>query len=64
MIAPIISTGILILNGVNNLNMSTKRRPWGSEEDDAISLLVKEYGVKQWALVASMLNEQFGIKGR
>jgi hypothetical protein len=41
-----------------------KRRPWTSREDDAIRLLVKENGVKQWTLIAESLSKKFNILGR
>jgi hypothetical protein len=45
-------------------NLSQKRRPWTSKEDEAIKLLVRENGVKQWTLIAENLCKKFNIIGR
>ena len=34
------------------------------QDDEAISKLVDEYGIKQWALIGRKLNEIYGIRGR
>lgn len=44
--------------------LTQKRRPWTSREDEAIRLLVKENGVKQWTLIAENLSRKFNILGR
>jgi myb proto-oncogene protein len=43
---------------------SDYRRPWTSEEDSAIRLLVEELGIKNWSLVASELAQRYSIKHR
>ena len=42
----------------------SKRRSWEKKEDDAISTLVAELGIKQWTMVAHSLNERFQLRGR
>ena len=39
-----------------------KRKHWLKEEDDAIVVLVGEYGTKQWMTVSKMMKSRFGIK--
>ena len=43
---------------------SFSRRLWNEKEDDAIVSLVKEYGDKQWTLIAKVLDESYKIHGR
>jgi len=40
------------------------RRLWTDKEDKAILKLTKEYGVKNWTLVAKKLQEEYHIYGR
>jgi len=40
------------------------RQLWKSEEDDAISTLVREHGVKKWTLIAHKLQEEYKIYGK
>ncbi|CAG9334805.1 unnamed protein product [Blepharisma stoltei] len=44
--------------------MSTERKAWTQDEDDAIRALVEEYGVKHWTQISQYLQERYGIKGR
>lgn len=39
------------------------RRLWTQEEDDTITRLVKEYGIRKWTLISKKLK-QYGIYGR
>lgn len=39
------------------------RRLWTREEDDTISRLVKEYGIRKWTLISKRLR-RYGIHGR
>ena len=32
------------------------RRPWSQEEDDLIARLVKEHGLRKWAVIAAHLH--------
>ncbi|CAG9313324.1 unnamed protein product [Blepharisma stoltei] len=43
---------------------NSSRKPWNQDEDDAIRSLVEEHGIKQWSLIASLLVDRYGIKGR
>jgi|LakMenE01Jun11ns_1017448.scaffolds.fasta_scaffold8378294_1 hypothetical protein len=48
---------------------NSDRRPWTPEvtskqEDDAIKELVHEFGIKRWTLIAQLLVERYGIRGR
>ena len=45
------------------------RKPWGLEviftkEDDAISILVDEFGTKDWKMLCKVLVSRFNIRGR
>ncbi|CAG9334202.1 unnamed protein product [Blepharisma stoltei] len=40
------------------------RKPWSSEEDEAIRCLVEEFGVKRWTFLAQLLSERYGITDR
>ncbi|EKX52612.1 hypothetical protein GUITHDRAFT_101772 [Guillardia theta CCMP2712] len=40
------------------------RRPWSQEEDDLIVQLVKEHGLRKWAIVASQLKGRSGKQCR
>ncbi|CAG9332862.1 unnamed protein product [Blepharisma stoltei] len=40
------------------------RKAWNQDEDDAIKALVEEFGVKHWTLIAQLLVDRYGIKGR
>ena len=40
------------------------RKPWKPEEDQSISSLVQEFGLKKWAIIAQHLAERFNIKNR
>ena len=42
----------------------TKRKPWSKKEDEAVKVLVRSIGTKQWTLVAEQLHSQFNIPGR
>ena len=44
--------------------MSNRRRAWDVEEDEAIAVLVEQYGTKNWALVARKLAEVYEYEGR
>ena len=44
--------------------MSNRRRPWDREEDEALAVLVDQYGPKHWALVARKLSEVYEYDGR
>ena len=41
-----------------------KRRLWTREEDEAITSLVKHYGVRKWTLISRKLQEKYHIYGR
>jgi hypothetical protein len=43
---------------------SFTRRLWSTEEDNAISALVQQYGIKKWTLMAKKLQEEYHIYGR
>ena len=43
---------------------SFTRRLWGDNEDKAIAILVKEYGIKKWTLISKKLQEEYQIHGR
>jgi len=46
-------------------NLCTKRRrPWSQEEDDLIVALVKEHGLRKWAIVAAQLKGRSGKQCR
>jgi len=64
---------------VNDANISKKfkiskrRIPWSQQvskiinkikEDDAITLLVKQYGVRNWTTIVNEMNHRFGFKNR
>lgn len=40
------------------------RRPWTQEEDDLIVKLVKEHGLRKWAIVAAQLSGRSGKQCR
>ncbi|CAG9325415.1 unnamed protein product [Blepharisma stoltei] len=40
------------------------RESWSQEADDAISSLVKEFGLKHWTQIAKALKDRFGIRGK
>eukprot|EP00359_Climacostomum_virens_P005967 CAMPEP_0204905952 /NCGR_PEP_ID=MMETSP1397-20131031/5714_1 /ASSEMBLY_ACC=CAM_ASM_000891 /TAXON_ID=49980 /ORGANISM="Climacostomum Climacostomum virens, Strain Stock W-24" /LENGTH=249 /DNA_ID=CAMNT_0052074905 /DNA_START=9 /DNA_END=754 /DNA_ORIENTATION=+ len=42
----------------------SERRPWTTEEDEAIRELVQEHGTKHWTDIAQLMEERFLIKGR
>lgn len=46
------------------MDRQRKRQPWTSAEDQAVQLLVKEHGTKQWAVVAAHLQLDFSLSGR
>ena len=37
-----------------------KTKPWKHEEDEKLKELVNEFGIKKWAHIANVLNEEFG----
>ena len=39
------------------------RRPWTPEEDELIARLVKEHGLRKWAVIASQLQGRRSISG-
>ncbi|CAG9324762.1 unnamed protein product [Blepharisma stoltei] len=41
-----------------------ERRPWSTEEDQAIINLVSEFGTKKWTLISNYLQEKYNIKHR
>ena len=41
-----------------------RRRPWSQEEDDLIVALVKEHGLRKWAIVAAQLKGRSGKQCR
>lgn len=43
---------------------SCGRRPWSQEEDDLIVALVKEHGLRKWAIVAAQLKGRSGKQCR
>lgn len=48
---------------------SPQRQPWTAEvkftqEDEAIKLLVDEFGDRNWSALVAKLRNSFGIKGR
>ena len=40
------------------------RRLWTEEEDDAITSLVEEHGIRKWTLISKRLHDQYHICGR
>eukprot|EP01066_Platyproteum_vivax_P021620 Platyproteum_vivax@DN980_c0_g1_i1.p1 len=40
------------------------RRPWTTEEDEAIRTLVLEHGTKRWSLIADLLKDRYQITHR
>ena len=44
--------------------MGESRRPWTQEEDDLIVKLVKEHGLRKWAIVAAQLSGRSGKQCR
>ena len=40
------------------------RRLWTKEEDEAITQLVRQYGIRKWTLISKKLQERYGIHGR
>ncbi len=40
------------------------RRLWTEEEDDAITTLVEEHGIRKWTLISKKLHDQYHICGR
>ncbi len=45
-------------------DISSTRRLWTKEEDEAITQLVKHYGIRKWTLISKKLQERYGIHGR
>lgn len=43
---------------------SIKRRPWSDDEDNAIRMLVEEYGTKQWSVISEQLNDSHQLGQR
>lgn len=43
---------------------SFKRRLWTIEEDQAITSLVEQHGIRKWTLISKKLQEKFHIYGR
>lgn len=46
------------------LHGSFKRRLWTKEEDEAITSLVKQHGIRKWTLISKKLQEKYHIHGR
>jgi hypothetical protein len=40
------------------------RRPWDPYEDEAVRTSVSRLGTKKWAVVAKLLRQEFGVRGR
>jgi len=47
-----------------NVKIIADRRPWTDMEDNAIRVLVKEHGTKQWSAIANALVLEHKIDGR
>jgi len=45
-------------------DIGSTRRLWTKEEDEAITQLVKQYGIRKWTLISKKLQERYGIHGR
>lgn len=43
---------------------SLRRRLWTTEEDKAISSLVRHYGIRRWTLISRKLQDKYHIYGR
>lgn len=41
-----------------------KRRLWTKEEDEAITSLVKQHGIRKWTFISKKLQEKYHIYGR
>lgn len=44
--------------------MTTDRRVWAQEEDEAIRALVLKHGTKTWSVIAEQIVKEYGIQGR
>ncbi len=45
-------------------DIGSTRRLWTKEEDEAITQLVRQYGIRKWTLISKKLQERYGIHGR
>jgi len=43
---------------------SFTRRLWTKEEDEAITYLVRHYGIRKWTLISKKLQDKYHIRGR
>lgn len=43
---------------------SFTRRLWNEHEDEAITNLIKKFGIKKWTLISRKLQEDYQIYGR
>ena len=45
-------------------NVSSERRAWSQEEDDALRVLYEETQANRWNLIAEKLQSEYGFAGR
>ena len=45
-------------------NIGSTRRLWTKDEDEAITHLVKHYGIRKWTLISKKLQDKYNIYGR
>lgn len=51
-------------NGTRKGKTAGSKKPWSKEEDEAMKQLVEKHGVKKWSLIANILDDMHGFKGR